>query len=85
MLTSLVEVAKAIAAPALSEALYDLAVHAQAGAVILEQWAGRLARVARDAAAPAPTQPGVVTLDRVVTLGELLQIAQDEGRVVYAP
>lgn len=83
MLTSLVEVTKAIAAPALSKALFGLCAYAYAGADTLEVAAHKLARTARDAA--APVQPEVVTLDRVVTLGELLQIAQDEGRVVYAP
>lgn len=85
MFASVVEVAKAITAPALSEALYELAAHAQAAAVVLEQWAGQLARVARDTAAPVPPRDEVILLDQVIGLSDLLRIAQDEGRAVYAP
>jgi hypothetical protein len=85
VLASLVEVTRAIAVPVLANVLYDLGARAYAAGDALEQLAGQLARAGRAAAAPVPPRPEVVQLDRVIGIGDLLQIAQDEGRVVYAP
>jgi hypothetical protein len=86
MFTSIAQLAKAVAAPALSRALFGVAAYAYAGADHIEIWGHALARMGREAAAPVPEQPEQpVIIHEVLPISALFQRARAEGRVVYTP